>query len=362
MVFRKSAGMIRSSFLYLCLLTFAISLASAQDTIQGNSRDTIKSFGLFENDDLLEITLRFDVTTYLRKKPDDDFLKAELIINPERPDSIVRQVRLKTRGEFRRRECQMAPIELNFKKVDFGFSDLDSIGKLKMVTQCGFGTNDENYLLREYLVYKMFGVITDTSFRVRLVRVNYVDSERGRKPMTQWAFFIEPVDLLAERTNTIQINSTNITQKHIFPFVMDRLAMFNYMAGNYDWSIPGQHNVKIFKPENLPANQYGIAIPYDFDWSGIVNASYALPVESVGVSNVRERLFLGICRPPEVFDRHLHLLEAKKDDFYKIVNEFQYLKPKEKEDIIRYLETFFTQLRGNHNNIITNLRNSCKNF
>lgn len=345
------------SYFLLCILLFSCGSLSAQkDTLQ------TESFGLFENEELLEITLRFDITTYLRKKPIDEFLKAEMVINPGKPDSIVEDIRLKTRGEFRRRECQMAPIELNFKKMKFGYSDLDSIDKLKLVTQCGFGVNYENYLLREYLVYKFFNEVTDTSFRVRLLRINYEDTERGRKPMHQWGIFIEPVDVLTKRTNTIQIKSENLTQKHILPFGMDRMAIFNYMIGNYDWSIPGQHNVKVFKPVDMPMNQYAIAIPYDFDWTGVVNPPYAIPVETTGLNNVRERLYLGICRQPEIFDRQLHLLEAKKEIFYRIVNEFPYLKEREKEDIIAYLETFFVQLKEPHNRILTTLRNSCKNF
>lgn len=352
------------------LLSISISIFSVHQTrarVNQDSQDSIiftgnKNYGLFENDDLIELSLRFDVTTYLRKKPADDFLKAEMVLNSGKPDSLVRQVRLKTRGEFRRKYCSMAPIELNFKKVDFGYADLDSIDKLKLVTQCSFGVNDENYLLKEYLVYKLFNAVTDTSFRVRLLRVTYIDTEKERKPMVQWGFFIEPVEMIEKRTNTIQIKTASLNQKHIFPFVMDRLALFNFMAGNYDWSIPGQHNVKVFKPEDQPLNQYGIAIPYDFDWSGIVNASYALPVETTGIKSVRDRLFLGICREPEVFDRHLHMLEAKKSEFYRIINEFPYLKQRDKDDITGFLETFFVQLKGNHNNIISYLRNSCKNF
>lgn len=360
---RKSVIMNRLIFFLLCVTLLVAGPVRAQEPQREEKPAPAgKSYGLFENDELLEITLRFDVTTYLRKKPDEDYLKAELILNPGGPDSISRKIKLRTRGEFRRKTCQMAPIELNLKKAKFGYSDLDSIGKLKLVTQCGYGTNDENYLLKEYLVYKMFNALTDTSFRVRLLKITFIDNAKERKPMVQWGFFLEPTSMLATRTNTIEVESVKLTQKHIFPFVMDRLALFNYMAGNYDWSLPGQHNVKVFKLAGMSQNQLGIAIPYDFDWSGIVNASYAVPVESTGLNSVRERKFLGVCRPVEVFDRQLHLLESKKDEFYSIINNFQYLKQRDKDDVTGFLETFFTQLKGNHNNIISYLRNSCKDF
>ncbi|MGD0342871.1 MAG: hypothetical protein ABSA76_14305, partial [Bacteroidales bacterium] len=146
-----------------------------------------KSFGLFENDEPLEISLRFDMKTYENVKPTEDYLNAEITFHLSKTDSIDRNIRLRTRGIFRNKECFFAPIELNFKKAKFGYSDLDRISKLKMVPQCQLAGEDEKYLLKEYLIYKLFNVFTDTSFRVRLLRINYIDTERKRKPIRQYA-------------------------------------------------------------------------------------------------------------------------------------------------------------------------------
>jgi hypothetical protein len=255
-----------------------------------------------------------------------------------------------------------APIELNFKKAKFGYSDLNKISKLKMVPQCSSGKDKEDYILREYLAYKLFSVLTDTSFRVRLINVNYIDTEKKRKPLKQFAFFIEPVEMLTARTNCIQIKSTTLNQKSIVPGIMDRLAIFNFMIGNYDWSVPGQHNVQIIKSLNIDPYGLGIAIPHDFDWTGLVNAAYAIPAENVGTENVRERLFVGVCRKKEVFERDLDLFLAKKDDFYKVINDFPYITQKVKKDLISYLDGFFNQIDGRRDVILYNLMNSCKNF
>jgi hypothetical protein len=320
-----------------------------------------KSYGMFQDEDILDVTLRFDMTTYLRKKPKDDFLKAEMTIVRGQTDTLKRDIRLKTRGEFRNSYCSLAPIELNFKKVSFGYSDLDSIKKIKLVNQCSWGNASESYILREYLVYKMFSVLTDSSYKVRLLRITMIDSEKGRKPITQYGFFIEPDDRLAKRLNLVELKTARLTQKYIFPDVMDRISIFNYMIGNYDWSVPGPHNIRIFKAY-MTNTQLGVAIPYDFDWTGVVNASYALPAENVGTETVRERLFLGICRSEDVFRARLNDFARHKDDFYKIINDFPYLKPREKADVINYLDQFFNQLAGNRNNIINTFRNSCKNL
>jgi hypothetical protein len=321
--------------------------------------DSTRRFRLFEGENLLEITLRFDLSTYFRTKPKKDYLTANITFHLNESDSISKDIRLKTRGEFRNSWCPFAPIQLNFKKVDFGYSDLDSIGKLKLVTQCGTGNLNEEYLLKEYLAYKLFNVLTDTSFRVRLLKITYIDTKKKRKPIQHYGIFIEPIEMLTKRTNSFQIKSSNLTQKNIEPMVMDRLAIFNYMIGNYDWSIPGQHNVKIIKPMVLDPSGIGIAIPYDFDWSGIVDPSYAIPIEETGLESIRERLFTGICRTRETFLKDLEIFSENKDEFYRIINDFPYLSARVKRELIYYLDGFFDGM-GKTNYLVDELLETCK--
>lgn len=320
-----------------------------------------KSFRLFEDDKLLEISLRFDMTTYLRTKPKEDYLKAVITFHLSKTDSINENIRLRTRGTFRNQNCYFAPIELSFKKADFGYTDLNKISKIKLVPQCDLGSENENYVLREYLIYKLFNVFTDTSFRVRLLTINYIDTEKKRKTVRQYGFFIEPVEMLTARTNSIQIKSRTLNQKSIVPKLMDRLAIFNYMVGNYDWAVPPQHNVRIIKPLVFDTVQLAIAIPYDFDWTGLVNADYAIPAEITGTKSVRERIFLGVCRSKEVYLKDLEQFLEKKEEFYRVINEFPYLNQRSKKDMIAYLDSFFNQCVGKKD-ILDILLSSCKKF
>jgi hypothetical protein len=325
--------------------------------------DTLKtSFRLFEEEKPLEISLRFDLATYFRAKPKVDYLKTNITIYISKTDSITKDIRLRTRGVFRNQYCRFAPIELNFKKAGFGYSDLNSISKIKLVPQCSSSKQNEDWVLREYLTYKLFNVFTDTSFRVRLVTVTYIDSEKKRKPIKQYGFFIEPAEMLLARTNSVQIKTHALTQKNIIPKIMDRFAIFNYMIGNYDWAVPGQHNVLVIKPLAFDTVGLAIAIPHDFDWTGLVNPTYAIPAEIVGTETVRDRIFFGICRSKEVFKKDLEIFSKKKEEFYRVINEFQYVDQSSKKDMTGYLDGFFDQLAGREDRLIYNLRNSCKNF
>ncbi|MCX6302488.1 MAG: hypothetical protein NTW82_09920 [Bacteroidia bacterium] len=352
-------------FLPLFLAIFLASPGYGQndDTwiLSGNTDTIYKSFRLFEDDDLLEITLRFDLSTYFRTRPKKEYLPANITFHTGETDSISRDIKLRTRGVFRNSFCFFPPIELNLKKTDFGYTDLDSIDKIKLVTECRSGKIYEEYILREYLAYKLYSVLTDTSFRVRLLAINFIDTEKKRKPIRHYGIFIEPVEMLADRTNTFQVKTPNLTQKNIIPRIMDRMAIFNYMIGNYDWSIPGQHNVKVLKPSIFDPTGLAIAVPYDFDWTGLVDPSYAIPVEETGLESVRERLFTGICRRREVFLKDLETFSLKKEEFYRVINEFPYLNKSLKKETMTYLDGFFDQLAA-RNIVIEDLMNSCKNF
>ncbi|MFN8135557.1 MAG: hypothetical protein U0Z17_10145 [Bacteroidales bacterium] len=352
----------------LILIQVAIALISVlpafgqSDTIPNPLEvvDTLnQDFGLFTNDEILHLTLRFNMTQYTRKKPKDEYLDAILTYHINATDSINKNIRLKSRGEMRNGYCSFPPIRLNFKHAGFQKADLSQIEKIKLVTHCQYG--NEVYLFKEFLIYKLFNVLTDTSFRVRLVNMEYINTHKKSKPVNTYAFFIEPLEMLAERVNAIEVSSGNLTQKNIIPQMMDRMAIFNYMIGNTDWSVPNQHNCKVLSTLDFNALGLGMVVPYDFDYSGLVDADYAIPYEPLGLSSVLERRYVGICRSEDVFSNALKEFAAKKDAFYKVINDFQLLDVKEKEKMIRYLDSFYEEF-DKKNSIVTNILNGCTNF
>jgi len=333
------------------------TIAAQTDTTELYSvTDTVSDFGLFTNEEILELSLRFDITKYQRKKPKDEYLDAVLTYHISKTDSINKDVRLKSRGEFRNGYCNFPPIALNFKKTDFGKKDLDKIGKIKLVTHCE-SHNEEN-LFKEYLVYKLFNVLTDTSFRVRLVKINYINTSKETRPIRTYAFFIEPLDLLAERIGSIPVDLNSLNQANILPSYMDRMAIFFYMIGNSDWSVPNQHNCKILAQPSSARPDLGIVIPYDFDYTGFVNAGYAVPPEGLGIESVRERIYLGICRNEEQYLNALQEFIDKKEAFYEVINEFSLLGESSKKDLVRFMDGFYREIEGNA--ILRNFSKNCK--
>jgi hypothetical protein len=323
-------------------------------------KDTLnKNIRLFERDELLEFSLRFDITAYRRQKSDKEDLPAVLTYHISERDSINKELKLRARGIMRLSYCDFPPIRLNFKKSESPDDEFSNIDKLKLVTHCKLG--NEEYLLKEFLIYKLYNVLTEYGHRVRLARINYINTEKQSKPIRQFAFLIEPLEVLCKRTNSVEVTSMNITQKNIKPEIMDRMAIFNYMIGNTDWSVPIHHNIIILSQGNSPRPDLGVIIPYDFDYSGLVNTSYAVPFEGLGLKSVLERRYLGVCRSEEIFINALKEFSDKKEEFYKVIAEFPYLKEKTKKQMTNYLDGFFNDF-DKRNTISQKLVNECLEF
>jgi hypothetical protein len=334
------------------------------DTGPSTTDDVENSFALFEDDKLLETTLRLDMAAFVKKNLIEISNDAVITFHLSETDSIQKKVSIKNRGNFRLETCSFPPMQINFKKQIFAYRDSGKIKKIKMVVHCRSGKLYDEYVLREYLVYKMFNILTDTSYRVRLLRVNYIDDQNKKKSQTQYAFFIEPKKLLAKRTNTIVLETPNVTQKNIVPDVLDRVAIFNYMVSNWDWSVPGQHNLTVLKTKNIYSGGLAVAVPYDFDLTGVVNSNYAVTHPEHNINNVRERIYLGICRDQDVFREELNEFLSFKEGFYNIVNEFPYLDQRSKKDITGFLDQFFDRIENPRTleTLLRILTTECKDF
>lgn len=332
------------------------------DTCQVSADNQNKSFYLFGSDEILKISISFDLTDFLHKTKRENSFDGLMTIYPSENDSIVKEITVKYRGTFRFENCSFPSMQINFKKAIHAYCDTDRIKKLKMVSRCGAAKIYDEYGIREYLVYKLYNAITDTSYRVRLLSITLNDTQNRKKPVTQYGFFIEPLDILAARINANIVKSINLNQANIVPEVMDRVAIFNYMIANWDWSVPGLHNISVLKSRKIEDTSLGLSVPYDFDISGLVNADYSIPAEATGLKNARDRKYSGICRSKEVFVNELKGFSDKKEKLYSVVNDFQYLSEKSKKDIINFLNQFFVQIEKgkNFNPIIGEFLNNCK--
>jgi len=364
------AGGARRTVLICALALLILSVLPAfgqidtSGTVQQEEDAPERYFSLFEDEDILEVSLNFDLTKFLKKADRDQSVDGRMIFHLSETDSLERKVTVKYRGQSRYERCRYPPARIIFKKPVYEGPDSGRMKKIKLVNQCQTSATYGDYVIREYLVYKLYNVVTDTSFRVRLVRLNYIDTEKKRKPIIQYGMLLEPEGLVESRLNLLEVKTKAVSMRHMLPTMIDRIAIFNYMVSNWDWSVPGQHNISVFSAPVLEFAGQGIPIPFDFDLAGVVNADYAIPLPETGLTSNRDRTFLGICRSREVFESQLMVFLSKKGEFYSVIENSPHLSKAAKRDITFFLDQFFDQLEKprSFEKMVDLFLANCKNF
>jgi len=346
----------------LLVSIFLISVINKAQTEEFSINDTLgQEVDLFGKTEMLHFTLESDFKKFRKEKFKGKYQKALLKYKINDSTEINKNVRIKARGEFRRKHCSFPPIRLNWRKTEVVKNAFSQYYKLKMVTHCSGSKYYEQYVFKEYLCYKLYNILSDMSFRVRLIDVEYIDTgKKKKKEHNTFAFFIEDLDMLAKRSNAFVVESDKLGIRSVEKDNAMQVGFFQFMVGNADWSVPGQHNVKLLKSKNFEETQ-AWAVPYDYDYCGMVNASYAIPDETkLGIKSVTERVYLGICQPESEFQTIITKFKKHKDEFYDEINNFEYLEPRYKQEMIGYLDEFFRMI--DTKNFYDNyLKKHCKN-
>jgi hypothetical protein len=332
--------------LLMLILVITMDLAKAQADSSGQDPGDLIDFTLFPSQDpfhsdrIIRISLKFDMKTFVRTKYKGAYQPAELVVYNLDSAMVRKEIRIRARGELRRSYCYFPPIKLNFKKSLLEDETLNEFKTLKLVTHCKNSDTYEQYILKEFLVYRMFNILTDSSFRVRLVQIDYIDSENRKKPFTKYGFIIESNDHLAERLDGIRIEREGINTWDTDRHHTNLMTLFQYMIGHTDWSIPPLHNIRLVKPSD--PTSHILAIPYDFDYSGMVNTVYAIPDEHLGTESVLTRVYMGYCLPSE--DQYRRLFDVfikNKQEMRSLIQGFELLHKKSRQEMLDYLEEFY---------------------
>jgi len=344
----------------LCLFLLINQLALSQfDYSHEIINDTIApNEAFFGSDEPISITLKFDIKTFQKTRKKEEYQPVEL--NYQLNDSIcfTHQIKLRSRGDFRKKFCSLPPFWLNIKNAHLGFKDLDHVVKMKVVTHCKNADIYNDYILKEYLAYKLYNILSPYSFRVRLVKIRYIDTGRDNKTKEHWGFILEPKELLKRRLNARFVENDELAMATCNKEIINRLAIFQYMIGNSDYSVTGRHNLKIISLYG-PGPKGNIPIPYDFDYTGFVNTSYAIPGENLGIKSVTDRYFLGPCREDHIYETIIQEMYDSKRELLHLLQQFEYLTLDEKMEALKYIESFYTEASSKWF-ISRNLNSTCR--
>ncbi len=311
---------------------------AATSFLAGAQSSVIDSIKFFAEDAVVEMTLTTDIKKLQDKKSVEAYQPADVSVRLPDGTTINEKIRMYARGKSRRENCLIPPIMLNFRNATS--PKLYSLSRLKLVVGCGSSEIDEQLVLKEFLIYKIYNLLDEKSFRARLVKATYTDSKGKMKPITQYSYLIEDVDDMAARNQHEVPKKMSFQIEETDPAAMNKVDIFEYMIANIDWSVPANHNIRVIFPKNDNAAK-GIPVPYDFDNAGLVNAYYATPNELIGATSVTERIYRGFPRKIELIQNTLAVFEKQKDNILSLIKNFELLKPKTRSEMTGYIESFY---------------------
>lgn len=310
---------------------------------------------LFSDDAVLELRIEAPLTTLIRDRSDTEYLDGFAYYSDAAGAEHQLDLKLRARGRYRRQldTCPFPPVRLNFRKKQVEGTVFDGVDKLKLVTHCRNSSDPyEQNVLKEYLAYRIFNLLTDYSLRVRLLRIEYVNSEKSGNAETRYAFLIEDDDVFADRIGAPQAKLPYTDYEDLDPGQASLVAVFQYLIGNTDFSmIAGAkddnccHNVGLF---TIGADRY-LPVPYDFDFAGLVNARYAKPNPKLSIRRVTSRLYRGQCSFNSHLDDILSQVLAQHDAVRETIAGVPGMDERTRETTTRYLERFFDEMGESHN-------------
>jgi hypothetical protein len=353
----KKPGIIKTpspsgSQLIFPILILFLHMASSLTTAQPHA--LLDDVPLFASDEPLEMTIEADFRKLVETKDNEVpyYDSAKLTVTGKEGHTRI-PIMVRARGYSRRLSlCDFPPLLLDFRKAGLQGTLFEGQNKLKLVTYCRDMDRYQEYVFHEYLIYKMFNILTDTSFRVRLTRIRYLDRGKDKAMAENYGFLIEDIDKLAERLGGEESDRLLHIHDLCDHTTLDRFTIFQYMISNVDWNIgqPMMHNVKLI---TIGSGQ-PIPIPYDFDFCGMINTSYAAAPPNLPIQSVRQRLFRGYCRHPGEYEKTMQGFLERRDEIYGLYKNFPYLNESVKKSAIKFLDQFYE--------VITNPKKTIKEF
>jgi len=301
---------------------------------------------LFASNETLEVTLEAPFADLMRKRDEQQEEPGKIRYTDADGTTVELDVKVRVRGKFRARRdiCDFTPIRLNFRTSEVKETLFAKQDKLKLVTHCDTrSTAYEQAVIKEYLTYRILNLMTDFSYRARLLRITYSYSDSNRE-IESYAFFIEDDERLGKRIEQQLVTTNKLRISDLQPEYTNLVSVFQYLVGNTDFSpiaaasgLDCCHNHTPYSADS----EVFYSIPYDFDQCGIVDVAHASPNPRFKLRSVRQRLYRGRCINNELLPTTFELFRGKRTDLEALVTNQAELSSKTGRSIENYLESFY---------------------
>ena len=329
-----------------CLASALLGMASQPSEAQ--VAESRASGVLFSSDAPLTLRLEAPFTTVKRSSSDPQYSPARLSYVGLDGATVATDLRVRVRGKSRLIACSFPPLLLNFPTGDLDSTLLEDQNRLKLVTHCEPREANAQWVHLEYLAYRVLNLVTDASLRARPVEVTYFDTEREREVASGPGILLEDEERFAERKNWQLIKEPTLQRARYDQSALALVGTFQYFIGNTDWSALAPSNGTSECCHNvIPlARDDGLLLPivYDFDSSGIVDTSYALPDERLGINSVRQRLYRGTCLDPAALQASFEPFLTHRQEIRALYESYPKLTKRSRDSALAYIDQFYEVL------------------
>jgi hypothetical protein len=336
-------GSIRPMKLLVGLLTSMVSLPVIA---QSDSDDA----PLFADQSTLPIQISGPISTLMKERSDTEYLNGTLSFAGDSGEIHELDLRFRARGNYRRKKstCWFPPVRLNVKKKQTEGTVFAGQNILKIVTHCSPRSNRyEQYIVKEYLAYKILELHTSYSFKARLLQTTWVDTDDDNETVEKYGFVIEHKKNLAARHDAKMAEFTSTRHSKLDHKQASIVSVFQYLIGNTDFSLVKAtegnsccHNAVLAVKEGAPF----FPIPYDFDFSGLVDAPYAEPSPNFSIRSVTTRLYRGNCSVNAELTDTIALFQQKKDAVIELISNQEGLDDRTRSRALKYVNRFYKEV------------------
>lgn len=301
----------------------------------------VNAFAFLQQHDSLSISIETDLKQLKGDKADEKWQPA--VFKILKGDSVAMRlnVQVAARGNMRKKTCEFPPVKVRFYEQKPANDSLADINELKLVTGCDQSPQNDEWVRREYVLYELYNLVTEQSFRVKPAHVRFDDTQRKGRSAESFSFFIESEREMAARIGGFPMKPRVGSTRTLDSVSYDRMCLFEFMIGNTDWSARSRHNIKLVY---LDGSGKIIAVPYDFDYAGAVGTNYAIPNRDYPIQTVQDRYYLGLCRSEAHYQQQFDFYLSKKSALLGHCERSAYLPANARRQMTNYFESFFKTL------------------
>ena len=300
-------------------LFLALLLASPALVDPGSTR----AAPLFADDAALEMEFELDMSRLCRNPTSGKCkdLPAAIAYNADDGTRVRLDVMVRTRGRWNRRtrNCSVPALFIYFDAAQTQGTLFEGQSMLPFTSHCRHGRRQYHaYMMKEYLAHRIYNFLTAASLKVRLAHIAYIDNGSDVR-YRRYGFFVEHFESAAERLDAELYSVDSLDPRETNPNELATLSLFQYMIGNLDWSVTKQHNIVLMRRQDETV----LALPFDFDYSGLVDAEYAAPPSEFHLRDVTDRLYRGYCRPGIDWGQLFANFLAVRPDISRLIDELK---------------------------------------